>query len=92
MDKEMAHYASDCWDAECKTSYGWVEIVGCADRSCFDLLAHAKVRAPVSKVVLKDKSYFRTFCELTLIKKVHRKLENNRCIINQLIKYYMIYY
>ena len=21
MDNEMAHYATDCWDAECKTSY-----------------------------------------------------------------------
>lgn len=21
MSNEMAHYASDCWDAECKTSY-----------------------------------------------------------------------
>jgi len=37
MQNEMAHYACDCWDAECKTSYGWVECVGCADRSCYDL-------------------------------------------------------
>ena len=21
MDNEMAHYATDCWDAECRTSY-----------------------------------------------------------------------
>eukprot|EP00116_Pleurobrachia_bachei_P003507 sb/3463769/ len=42
MGNEMAHYACDCWDAECLTTYGWVEIVGCADRSCFDLNAHAK--------------------------------------------------
>lgn len=21
MSNEMAHYAKDCWDAECKTSY-----------------------------------------------------------------------
>ncbi|XP_034056351.1 glycine--tRNA ligase-like [Gymnodraco acuticeps] len=42
MDNEMAHYACDCWDAETKTSYGWIEIVGCADRSCFDLQCHAK--------------------------------------------------
>ena len=21
MSNEMAHYATDCWDAECKTSY-----------------------------------------------------------------------
>ncbi|CAH1238658.1 GARS [Branchiostoma lanceolatum] len=41
MENEMAHYACDCWDAECKTSYGWVECVGCADRSCFDLAQHS---------------------------------------------------
>merc|ERR1712038_2007423 len=38
----MAHYACDCWDAECKTSYGWVECVGCADRSAYDLSCHSK--------------------------------------------------
>ena len=38
---EMAHYASDCWDAEILTSYGWVEAVGCADRSAFDLRNHS---------------------------------------------------
>ena len=41
-DKEMAHYAKDCWDAEILTSYGWVECVGIADRSAFDLKAHAE--------------------------------------------------
>jgi len=43
MPNEMAHYACDCWDAECRTSYGWIECVGCADRSCFDLTQHAKM-------------------------------------------------
>jgi glycyl-tRNA synthetase (class II) len=42
LDAEMAHYASDCWDAEIYTSYGWVEMVGIADRGCFDLDQHAK--------------------------------------------------
>ena len=41
-DDEMAHYAKDCWDAEVETSYGWIEIAGHADRSCFDLSRHAK--------------------------------------------------
>jgi glycyl-tRNA synthetase len=41
-DKEMAHYASDCWDAEVETSYGWVEVAGHADRTCYDLSAHTK--------------------------------------------------
>lgn len=33
----MAHYACDCWDAEIETSLGWVESVGIANRSAFDL-------------------------------------------------------
>ena len=41
---EMAHYASDCWDAECLSSFGWVECVGLADRSCYDLECHGKAR------------------------------------------------
>merc|ERR1712194_25026 len=49
MSKEMAHYASDCWDAESLTSYGWLEIVGIANRAAFDLTAHAKA----TKVDLK---------------------------------------
>lgn len=42
MGNEMAHYAQDCWDAECLTSYGWIECVGCADRSAYDLTQHTK--------------------------------------------------
>jgi glycyl-tRNA synthetase len=38
----MAHYAQDCWDAEILMSYGWIECVGIADRSCYDLKAHAE--------------------------------------------------
>ena len=40
--KEMAHYALDCWDAEIETSYGWIEVAGHADRTCFDLGRHSK--------------------------------------------------
>ncbi|KFA63498.1 hypothetical protein S40285_00294 [Stachybotrys chlorohalonatus IBT 40285] len=42
MANEMAHYACDCWDAEMLTTSGWVECVGCADRSAYDLSVHAK--------------------------------------------------
>lgn len=39
---EMAHYARDCWDAEFLSErYGWMEIVGVADRGDYDLSAHA---------------------------------------------------
>ena len=37
---EMAHYAQDCWDAEIRGSYGWIECVGIAHRGCYDLTAH----------------------------------------------------
>ncbi|ERF73085.1 Glycine--tRNA ligase 1 [Endocarpon pusillum Z07020] len=40
MANEMAHYAADCWDAELRTSLGWIECVGCADRSAYDLTVH----------------------------------------------------
>jgi len=42
LTTEMAHYACDCWDLEIKSSYGWVECVGHADRACYDLTEHAK--------------------------------------------------
>jgi len=42
LQSEMAHYASDCWDLEVRTSYGWIECAGLADRSAFDLSNHSK--------------------------------------------------
>ncbi|KAK4486036.1 hypothetical protein RD792_008699 [Penstemon davidsonii] len=41
LANEMAHYAADCWDAEIESSYGWIECVGIADRSAYDLRAHS---------------------------------------------------
>ncbi|KAK9185120.1 hypothetical protein WN943_025473 [Citrus x changshan-huyou] len=42
LANEMAHYAADCWDAEIECSYGWIECVGIADRSAYDLHAHTE--------------------------------------------------
>ncbi|KAI3742859.1 hypothetical protein L1987_60555 [Smallanthus sonchifolius] len=39
--REMAHYVADCWDVEIESSYGWIEYVGIADGSAYDLRAHA---------------------------------------------------
>uniref|UniRef100_T1GTK7 glycine--tRNA ligase n=1 Tax=Megaselia scalaris TaxID=36166 RepID=T1GTK7_MEGSC len=76
MNNEMAHYACDCWDAECLTSYGWVECVGCADRSAYDLNQHmnatgvrmvAEKRLPepktvnVSEVITNKQTLGKTF-------------------------------
>ncbi|KIM43540.1 hypothetical protein M413DRAFT_443469 [Hebeloma cylindrosporum] len=41
MSNEMAHYATDCWDAEIQNSTGWTECVGCADRAAYDLSVHS---------------------------------------------------
>ncbi|WML68519.1 MAG: hypothetical protein METHP_02154 [Methanoregula sp. SKADARSKE-2] len=43
LPDELAHYANDCWDAEILSDrFGWVETVGIADRTDYDLNAHAK--------------------------------------------------
>lgn len=42
LRNEMSYYASDCWDCEILTSYGWVEVVDIADRACYDLTNHSK--------------------------------------------------
>lgn len=50
MANEMAHYAADCWDCELLSSYGWIECVGCADRSAYDLSVHEKATGTFLKV------------------------------------------
>lgn len=43
MKTEMAHYAIDCWDVEIYTDrYGWIEVIGIADRTDFDLKSHSQ--------------------------------------------------
>jgi len=38
---ELAHYATECWDVELFSErFGWIECVGIADRSAYDLNAH----------------------------------------------------
>jgi glycyl-tRNA synthetase len=69
MANEMAHYAAvsclrrfyepadaqDCWDFEIQSSYGWIECVGCADRSAYDLSVHsAKTKQPLRVQVKLD--------------------------------------
>ncbi|KAI1318403.1 hypothetical protein F5Y16DRAFT_392008 [Xylariaceae sp. FL0255] len=61
MENEMAHYARYCVDAEVLTSYGWVEVVGCADRSAFDLKRHSEA----SGVPLKAKTQHQEPVEIT---------------------------
>jgi len=43
LPDERAHYAADCWDAEIWSDrFRWVETVGIADRTDYDLRAHAR--------------------------------------------------
>lgn len=67
QSNEMAHYAQDCWDAELLTSYGWVECVGIADRSAYDLTQH-------SKGSKKDLSAREEYAEPRMERQVQRKL------------------
>lgn len=54
MPDERAHYATDCWDAEAYSDrFGWVEIVGIADRTNYDLKAHAKVSGQKNTVFVQ---------------------------------------
>ncbi|WVR08850.1 glycine-tRNA ligase [Kwoniella sp. DSM 27419] len=62
MANEMAHYAADCWDFEIQSSFGWIECVGCADRSAYDLTVHSirtkqplRVQQRLDKPVTVDK-------------------------------------
>eukprot|EP00193_Tetraselmis_chui_P003500 CAMPEP_0177771360 /NCGR_PEP_ID=MMETSP0491_2-20121128/11534_1 /TAXON_ID=63592 /ORGANISM="Tetraselmis chuii, Strain PLY429" /LENGTH=689 /DNA_ID=CAMNT_0019288871 /DNA_START=54 /DNA_END=2123 /DNA_ORIENTATION=+ len=66
LQHEMAHYAADCWDCEVECSYGWVECVGLADRSAFDLNAHAGA----SKV---DLTAYEQFAEPRMVELVEVK-------------------
>lgn len=74
----MAHYAADCWDAEVECSYGWIEVAGHSDRSCFDLTRHAEhtkkelVAARPLKEPIKVK-LVRTIIEKQLIGKALKK-------------------
>lgn len=54
---EMAHYAADCWDAEASLErFGWIELVGVADRTDYDLRSHmAQSRTNLSVFVPFDK-------------------------------------
>jgi len=43
LESELAHYAIDVWDVEVDTGFGWVEVVGIADRTDYDLSRHEEI-------------------------------------------------
>ena len=42
MPDERSHYSADTWDCEAEYSFGWKEVIGCADRGNYDLSRHMK--------------------------------------------------
>ncbi|KAF9004541.1 hypothetical protein BDQ17DRAFT_1354171 [Cyathus striatus] len=67
MANEMAHYATDCWDAEIHNSTGWTECVGCADRAAYDLTVHsAKTGQPLVKSPSGIRKYWVRLSKRTL--------------------------
>ncbi|OPX57650.1 MAG: Proline--tRNA ligase [Methanobacterium sp. PtaB.Bin024] len=54
LKTEMAHYAIDCWDVEVYTDrYGWIEVIGIADRTDFDLKSHSEYSSEDLRVFIE---------------------------------------
>ncbi|MBM4241594.1 MAG: glycine--tRNA ligase [Euryarchaeota archaeon] len=63
LPTEMAHYAIDCWDVEINLDkFGWIEVIGIADRTDFDLKSHSE----------HSKEDLRVFIEFNSPKKVKK--------------------
>lgn len=84
----MAHYAKDCWDAEIETSYGWIEIAGHADRSCFDLTRHAKItKTELKAAKMLPEPIQKKFVKITLNKKeIGMKFKGDAKIITEFLE------
>ncbi|MCO5565294.1 hypothetical protein L7F22_018967 [Adiantum nelumboides] len=87
MGNEMAHYASDCWDAEIHTSYGWIECVGCADRSAYDLTVHSKKtkRDLVVQKPLKEPKVYEKFVPIIDRKKLGPHFKKDARLVDEAI-------
>ncbi|CAN4106982.1 unnamed protein product [Withania somnifera] len=70
IDKDCLHF--HCWDAEIESSYGWIECVGIADRSAYDLRAHS-VKSSVALVAQEKFSEPRE-AEKLVIKPIKKEL------------------
>ncbi|CAG8511753.1 3350_t:CDS:10 [Ambispora gerdemannii] len=85
MPNEMAHYACDCWDAEIQSSYGWIECVGCADRSAYDLTVHSirtKEKLVVRETLPTPQVYEKTILDINQ-KIFGPKLRQNAKIVEE---------
>lgn len=57
LESELAHYAIDVWDVEIDTGFGWVEVVGLADRTDYDLSQHQEVSKEKMEVSYDGKKF-----------------------------------
>jgi len=89
LKNELAHYSSDCWDMEYlirdrstllnyvdPLETNWIEVIGIADRGCYDLTQHhlnsvstssMKIKRvfnpPISRTVIETKFNMKLFCK-----------------------------
>ena len=69
----MAH-SSDCWNGEIRTSFGWVECVGRADRSADDLQVHSKAtKVDLTAIRRIEPPEQRAYAKVTAGEKVNGK-------------------
>lgn len=57
LESELAHYAIDVWDVEIETGFGWVEVVGIADRTDYDLSQHQAISKEKMEVSWDSKKF-----------------------------------
>ena len=54
---ELAHYSSDCWDAEVLIDNDWIEAVGISDRGDYDLRRHQEFSGENMSVTVDDRTF-----------------------------------
>ena len=83
---ELAHYSSDCWDAEVVLDEDWVEIVGISHRGQYDLTRHQDFSKDSMTVTIDGKSILPAVIEpahgidrmvMSVLMKSYHKRENN---------------
>ena len=54
---ELAHYSSDCWDAEVLIDQDWIEAVGISDRGDYDLTRHQEFSGENMSVTVDGRTF-----------------------------------
>jgi glycyl-tRNA synthetase len=86
---ELAHYANECWDAEVYSErFGWIECVGIADRSAYDLKAHIEASGKDMYAIkrFRDAKEEKILKIVPNMKKIGSKFKDKAVKIKQLIE------